>query len=93
VQIVLEFAQREGETIGLRASNLERILPSLVEWNAGRSNAILDMPKGSKLLQHRAEDQIKAHILYVNYRVGWRDSRTKVGLSPKAVYSSQRDIH
>jgi hypothetical protein len=71
-QIALEFARRESEKIELWASNLEAILPSLVEWSDGNPGAILNMLKMAQLPQYRAGDQIKAHILYVDYRMGRR---------------------
>jgi hypothetical protein len=71
-QIALAFAQREAEKIELWASNLEAILPSLVEWSDGNPGAILNMLKMAQLPQYRAGDQIKAHILYVDYRMGRR---------------------
>jgi len=71
-QIALEFARREAERIELWASNLEAILPSLVEWSDGNPGAILNMLKMAQLPQYRADGQIKAHILYVDYRMGRR---------------------
>jgi len=71
-QIALEFARREAERIELWASNLEAILPSLVEWSDGNPGAILHMLKMAHLPQYRAGDQIKSHILYVDYRMGRR---------------------
>jgi hypothetical protein len=71
-QIALEFAQREAETMGLWASNLEAILPSLVEWSDRNPGAILHMLKMLQLPQYRAGDQVKSHILYVDYRMGRR---------------------
>jgi hypothetical protein len=71
-QIALEFAQREAERIDLWASNLESILPSLVDWSDGNPGAILNMLKMARLPQYRAGDQIKSHILYVDYRMGRR---------------------
>jgi AAA+ ATPase superfamily predicted ATPase len=70
VAIALEFAQLQAEGIRLRASNLDSILPSLVEWSDGNPGAILQMLKMAQLPQYRAGDQIKAHILYVDYRMG-----------------------
>jgi hypothetical protein len=69
-QIALEFAQREAERIDLWASNLELILPSLIDWSDGNPGAILQMLRMAQLPQYRAEDQIKSHILYVDYRMG-----------------------
>jgi hypothetical protein len=71
-QIALEFAQREAERIQLCASNLEAVLPSLVEWSDGNPGAIIHMMKMAQLSQYRAGDQIKAHILYIDYRMGRR---------------------
>jgi len=71
-QIALEFARREAEKIELRASNLEAILPSLVEWSDGNPGAILNMLEMAQFPQYRADDQIKGHILYVDYRMGRR---------------------
>jgi GTPase SAR1 family protein len=71
-QIALEFAQREAERTELWASNLETVLSSLVEWSDGNPGAILHMLKMAQLPQYRAGDQIKSHILYVDYRMGRR---------------------
>jgi hypothetical protein len=68
----LEFAQREAERIELWASNLESILPSIVESSDGNPGAIVQMLKMAQLPRYRAGDQIKAHILYVDYRMGRR---------------------
>ena len=71
-QIALEFAQREAERTELWASNLETVLSSLVEWSDGNPGAILRMLKMAQLPQYRVGDQIKSHILYVDYRMGRR---------------------
>lgn len=71
-QIALEFAQREAERIQLQASNLEAILPSLVEWSNGNPGAIIHLIKMAQLPQYRAVEQIKVHTLYVDYRMGRR---------------------
>ncbi len=71
-QVALEFAQREAEKNQLRASNLEAVLQSLVEWSDGNPGAIIHLIKMAQLPQYRAVDQIKAHILYVDYRMGRR---------------------
>ena len=69
--IALEFAQRQAVSLQLRASNLDAILPQLVEWSGGNPGAILQMLKMAQLPQYRAGEQIKAHILYVDYRMGY----------------------
>ncbi len=71
-QIALEFAQREAERNQLWASNLETVLQSLVEWSDGNPGAIIHLIKMAQLPQYKAVDQIKAHILYVDYRMGRR---------------------
>jgi hypothetical protein len=70
LSIALEFARREAEKIQLCASNLETILHALVEWSDGNPGAILQMLKMAHLPQYRANDQIKAHVLYLDYRMG-----------------------
>ncbi len=71
-QIALEFARREADKNQLWASNLEVILPSLVEWSEGNPGAILHMLRMAQLPQYRAGDQIKSHILYIDFRMGRR---------------------
>jgi hypothetical protein len=70
--IAIEFAQREAERISLYASNLESTLRSFVEWSDGNPASILYLLKMACRPQYRMDDQIKAHILYVDYRMGHR---------------------
>lgn len=70
--IAVEFAQREAERTQLWASNLSSVLPSLVEWSEGNPGAIIEMIKMARLPQYQVRDQIKAHILYIDYRMGRR---------------------
>ncbi len=70
--IALEFAQREAERTGLWASNLEPALSSLVEWSDGNPASILQMVKMAHLPKYRMDDQIKAHVLYLDYIMGRR---------------------
>lgn len=70
--IALEFARRNAASCQLWASNLETVLPSFVEWSDGNPGSILTMLKMARLPQYRMDDQIKAHILYVDYRMGRR---------------------
>lgn len=70
--VALEFARREAQKAELWASNLDATLPSLVEWSDGNPGAILHMLKMAQFPQYRAGDQIKSHILYVDYRMGRR---------------------
>jgi hypothetical protein len=71
-QVALEFAWREADKVQLGASNLETILPLLVQWSDGNPGAILQMLKMAHLPQYRAGNQIKAHVLYLDYRMGRR---------------------
>jgi hypothetical protein len=68
--IALEFAQRCAERYQLWASNLETIIPSLVEWSEENPGAIIGLLKMVHLPQYRAGDRIKGHILYMDYRMG-----------------------
>ena len=70
--IALEFAQREAEKTALWASNLEHALHSLVEWSEGNPGGILHMVRMAHLPKYRMGDQIKAHVLYLDYRMGRR---------------------
>ena len=70
--ISLEFAQREAERTGLWASNLEHTLHSLVAWSEGNPGSILYMLKMAQWPKYRMGDQIKAHVLYLDYRMGRR---------------------
>jgi len=71
--IALEFARREAGRAGLVASNLDHILHQLVEWSAGNPGAIVHMLKMAHFPRYYAGDQIKAHVLYLDYRMGRRD--------------------
>ncbi len=70
--VALEFAYREAEKCRLSASNLESALHMFVEWSDGNPAAILHMLSMAHLLQYRLDDQIKAHVLYLDYRMGRR---------------------
>jgi hypothetical protein len=70
--VALEFAKREAERTGLWASNLDSALHSLVEWSEGNPGSILQMLKMADLPRYRMGDQIKAHVLYLDFRMGRR---------------------
>jgi hypothetical protein len=70
--VALEFAKRKAERTGLWASNLDSALRSLVEWSEGNPGSILQMLKMADLPRYRMGDQIKAHVLYLDYRIGRR---------------------
>ncbi|MGB9145244.1 MAG: hypothetical protein WCC14_05455 [Acidobacteriaceae bacterium] len=68
--VALEFARREAERRALWASNLESTLHSLVEWSEGNPGSILQMLRMADLPGYRMGDQIKAHVLYLDFRMG-----------------------
>jgi hypothetical protein len=70
--IALEFGRREAERGGLRAANLEAALRSIVEWSGGNPGSILQMLQMAHLPGYRMGDQIKAHVLWLDYRMGRR---------------------
>ncbi len=70
--IALEFAQQEAERTNLEATNIGSFLPSIVQWCDGNPGAILDMIRMAHMPRYQVADQIKAHILYVDYRMGRR---------------------
>jgi len=71
--IALEFARREASRTGLCASNLDQVLQSLVEWSNGNPGSIVHMLKMAHFPRYYAGDQIKVHVLYLDYRMGRRD--------------------
>jgi hypothetical protein len=71
--IALEFAKREASRTGLWASNLDHVLHQLVEWSNGNPGSIVHMLKMAHFPRYYAGDQIKAHVLYLDYRMGRRD--------------------
>lgn len=68
--IALKFAHIEARRTGLCASNLEGVLESLVDWSDGNPGGLLQMIKLAHLPVYRIGDQIKAHVLYIDYRMG-----------------------
>jgi hypothetical protein len=71
--IALEFARREASGTGLWASNLDHVLHQLVDWCNGNPGSIVQLLKMAHLPCYYACDQIKAHVLYLDYRMGRRD--------------------
>lgn len=68
--VAFEFARREAERAGLWASNLESALHSLVDWSEGNPGSILQMLNMTQLPRYRMGDRIKAHVLYLDFRMG-----------------------
>jgi Bacterial TniB protein len=71
--IALEFARREASRTGLSTSNLDHVLHQLVEWSNGNPGSIVHMIRMAHFPRYSAGDQIKAHVLYLDYRMGRRD--------------------
>ncbi|HTZ56872.1 MAG TPA: hypothetical protein VMB49_02195 [Acidobacteriaceae bacterium] len=71
-EIALEFAYREAARMNLSASNLDTALQSIVQRAAGNPGSILGMLKMTGRMQYRIDDQIKIHILCLDYRMGRR---------------------
>jgi hypothetical protein len=71
--VALEFAKREAIRTGLGASNLDHVLHELVDWSNGNPGSIVHMLKMAHFSRYYAGDQIKAHVLYLDYRMGRRE--------------------
>jgi hypothetical protein len=71
-EIALEFARREAERVDLRAGNLEAALQSIAHLSSGNPGSILGMLKMASRSQYRVDEQIKFHVLYLDYRMGRR---------------------
>lgn len=70
--IALEFAHREAERTGLTTSNLDAGLESIVQSSGCNPGSIVEMVKMAHQSQYRMDDQIKFHVLYLDYRMGRR---------------------
>ena len=71
-EIALEFARREADRLDLWANNLDTALQSIVHLSGGNPGSILGMLKMASRSQCRVDDQIKFHVLYLDYRMGRR---------------------
>lgn len=71
--IALEFARREASRTGLWASNLDHVLHQLVDWSNGNPGSMVHMLRMAHFPRYYAGDQIKVHVLYLDYRMGRRD--------------------
>jgi hypothetical protein len=68
--IAMEFAHQEADKAELWGSNLDEALHSIVEWSEGNPGGILQMLQMTQLPKYRLDDQIKVHVLYLDYRMG-----------------------
>jgi hypothetical protein len=71
--IALEFARKEASRTRLCASNLDTVLHQFVDWSDGTPGSIVHMLKMAHLPRYYAGDQIKAHVLFLDFRMGRRD--------------------
>ncbi len=71
--IALEFARWEARRSDLWASNLDEVLKSLADWSKGNPGAIVHMLKMAHFPRYWVGDQIKSHVLYLDYRMGRRE--------------------
>jgi hypothetical protein len=71
--IALEFARWEARKVDLWATNLDEVLRLFADSSKGNPGAIVQMVKMAQFPRYRAGDQIKAHVLYLDYRMGRRE--------------------
>jgi hypothetical protein len=71
-EVALEFARRHAERVDLRANNLDAALHSVVQLSGGNPGSILGMLNMASRALYRVDDQIKFHVLYLDYRMGRR---------------------
>ncbi len=71
--IASEFARWEAQKSNLCAANLDELLRSVAENSKGNPGAIVQMVKMAHLPRYRAGDQIKSHVLHLDYRMGRRE--------------------
>jgi hypothetical protein len=67
--VALEFARHRAIDGKLVAANLDSALHEMVEMSHGNPGAIVQMIEMAKLPQYRLEEQIKVHILYLDFRM------------------------
>lgn len=82
--IAMEFAHQEADRAALWGCNLDEALHSIVEWSEGNPGGILQMLRMAQLPKYRLDDQIKVHVLYLDYRMGRSGGTSMTAASPKA---------
>lgn len=70
--VALEFARRHAARSGLTAGNLDEALEQFVELSNGNPGSILCMLNMARNARYYTGDQIKARVLYLDYRMGRR---------------------
>lgn len=79
--VAAEFARRRADEVGLFAINLKTALDKIVEMSHGNPGAILQMVEMALLPQYRISDQIKVHILYLDFRMKGGPSKPVVKIA------------
>jgi hypothetical protein len=67
--IALEFARQAAANTKLAASNLDASLEAIVEMSHGNPGAITQMIEMARQPRYRREDQIKFHVIYLDFRM------------------------
>jgi hypothetical protein len=79
--VAMEFANRCVANTQLSADNMQSFLHELVEMSRGNPGAILQMVEMARLPQYRVGDQIKVHVLYLDYRMKGAPEKLKIKMS------------
>lgn len=70
--IALQFAREQASGTHLNAANLEDFLAEIVARSNGNPGSIVQMVRMAHLPHYRSSDQIKVHVLYLDFRMGRR---------------------
>ena len=72
LEVALAFARGNAERMDLWAGNLDAALQSMVQLSGGNPGSIVGMLQMAGRAEYRVDDQIKFHVLYLDYRMGRR---------------------
>jgi len=70
IAIALRFAREQASDTHLNAANLEEFLTGIVGWSNGNPGSILQMIQMARGRRYRIEDQLKSHVIYLDFRMG-----------------------
>lgn len=79
--VALEFANRCVVDSQLSAENMQSFLHELVEMSHGNPGAIVAMVEMARLPQYRVGNQIKVHVLYLDFRMKGAPEHSKIKMS------------
>lgn len=79
--VALEFAKRYAADSQLAADNMQSFLRELVDMSRGNPGAILAMLEMARLPQYRVGDQIKVHVLYLDFRMKGAPEKSMIKMS------------